>query len=447
MIGNLRRRKPGKMLLLAFAMTLVSTAGWGATYYVSTSGSDTSAGSRGSPWRTVQKAADRVVAGDNVVVLPGTYMENVTTKSGGLPNQYITFAAGGNVALTRFNIAHDWVRIDGFRFSGYAAANESSIFIGGSNVQVLNSAILGTGADVYGILSKYTLPYPNNVLIKGNVLDGLMFHNIVLFVTNSTVENNEIRNTSMDVFRIWGHDVLIRANYVHDIVDDPVNHADFIQTFGYDDEDAYNIVIDGNLMVNSFAQPCNLSNDNSLRQHDWIFRNNVYYRVAGTCNVGIPNVSFYNNTFYDCSYHNDSFAIGFLSQTGFNGNNGIVKNNIFIGSNRSTTGWYTKSANLTLTADYNYVASLAPSFGAKAGFSEPHGVNGGDPKFRDLSGLDFHLSYGGKGIDAGTAIPGFAYDKDGAPRPAGGAWDIGAYEYQGPFGKKPLPPTSVYVNP
>ena len=44
-----------------------------STYYVATSGSDGSAGSSATPWRTLQHAADTVAAGDTVIVRAGNY--------------------------------------------------------------------------------------------------------------------------------------------------------------------------------------------------------------------------------------------------------------------------------------------------------------------------------------------------------------------------------------
>jgi hypothetical protein len=45
----------------------------GSTYYVSPDGSDTAAGTEAAPFRTIQKAASLVDAGDTVVVRAGTY--------------------------------------------------------------------------------------------------------------------------------------------------------------------------------------------------------------------------------------------------------------------------------------------------------------------------------------------------------------------------------------
>ena len=52
-----------------------------------------------------------------------------------------------------------------------------------------------------------------------------------------------------------------------------------------------------------------------------------------------------------------------------------------------------------------------------------------DPGFIDAGTGDFHLRSGSPGIDAGVALTEVAYDMDGTPRPQGGQYDIGAYEY------------------
>ncbi len=49
------------------------SAASGSTYYVAPGGSDTAAGIEGAPFRTIQKAASVVGAGDTVVVQAGTY--------------------------------------------------------------------------------------------------------------------------------------------------------------------------------------------------------------------------------------------------------------------------------------------------------------------------------------------------------------------------------------
>ena len=65
-------------------------------YYVSPTGSDASGdGSQGRPWRTIQKAADTMSAGDTCHVLDGEYAEMVRPARSGSAGQFISFVAEG----------------------------------------------------------------------------------------------------------------------------------------------------------------------------------------------------------------------------------------------------------------------------------------------------------------------------------------------------------------
>lgn len=65
-----------KIISVLFLLFLIyPAAAYSATYYVSTTGSDLNPGTLIQPWRTVQKAASTVVAGDTAYVRRGTYNE------------------------------------------------------------------------------------------------------------------------------------------------------------------------------------------------------------------------------------------------------------------------------------------------------------------------------------------------------------------------------------
>ncbi len=66
-------------------------SGYGATYYVATTGSDANPGSSASPWLTIGKATSAAVAGDTVVVKAGTYQEQVFSRVNGSAGSSITF--------------------------------------------------------------------------------------------------------------------------------------------------------------------------------------------------------------------------------------------------------------------------------------------------------------------------------------------------------------------
>jgi hypothetical protein len=64
--------------LLLVALAFGSLIAEGADFFVSTSGVDANPGTLASPWRTIQKAVNTVIAGDKVNIRSGTYPERVT---------------------------------------------------------------------------------------------------------------------------------------------------------------------------------------------------------------------------------------------------------------------------------------------------------------------------------------------------------------------------------
>jgi hypothetical protein len=68
-------------------------ASGGATYFVSPSGSDAASGASGAPFKTVQRCASVMVAGDTCLIASGTYRETVTPSASGTAANRITYAA------------------------------------------------------------------------------------------------------------------------------------------------------------------------------------------------------------------------------------------------------------------------------------------------------------------------------------------------------------------
>src|SRR5262245_13500259 len=124
-----RRRLHGVGVVTAYVLSFViAPAGAGATtYYVAPTGSDMNAGAQAAPWQTLQKAGDVAAAGDDVIVLAGTYRGFRPRKSGTAQNP-IRFLAQPGVMVTspgpaNSNSDNIWVRdvdyvvIDGFESS------------------------------------------------------------------------------------------------------------------------------------------------------------------------------------------------------------------------------------------------------------------------------------------------------------------------------------------
>ena len=429
---------PWKMVLFwaiscfFFFMPLVVSA---ATYTVSTSGNDANAGSADKPWRTIQKAANTMVAGDRVVVTAGTYNESVATKTSGKSENYIEFAASGTVNMMGFAInGHDYIKINGFTISGEIGSYSSFISVKGSNCLVMNNTISYSGnSSIYGIVA---INPSANCTFRNNILRGLKYPAIAVNGSHHLFEGNLIENCSHDAFRVFGDNHIFRGNIVQNMNDLGLTHMDLFQTFGNNGDVSYNILIENNHFRNcAGTQIGNFTQDGVADIRDWTFRNNIFENINYQANIFAPGFKFYNNTFY----HSDQNTGGPLI---FNNNpsigvanGGVVMNNLFIdcGSRPLKSGWYLLDAGLTgFQADYNYVAGPeSAGFPSKQGFDEAHGINGGDPKFVSISGSDFGLQADSPAIDSGAAISGFNYDKNGKERPLGKAWDRGAYEGAG----------------
>lgn len=121
-----------KRAILLLVLILVAFEARATTYYVATpgnGGSDTNDGSSGSPWATIQKAADTMVAGDTVIVRDGTYAKFQVNASGtsGSPITYqaenpclatVDGAAGGQEPIFIPSTV-GWIVIDGFEVTNH----------------------------------------------------------------------------------------------------------------------------------------------------------------------------------------------------------------------------------------------------------------------------------------------------------------------------------------
>jgi hypothetical protein len=82
-----------RLLPLTHAILFSGLAAWGATYYVSPSGSDAFAGTLDKPFATVQFAVDQLHSGDVLNVRGGSYSETVTVRQSGSAGAPITIQA------------------------------------------------------------------------------------------------------------------------------------------------------------------------------------------------------------------------------------------------------------------------------------------------------------------------------------------------------------------
>ena len=430
---------------LLFGMVVLALAGsaHAATYYVRMGGDDSHAGTGNSDaeaWATIGHCASSVQAGDSCRAQEGSYDEIVTTQAGGTGDgSRLSFVADGAVVVQGFVIGNDYVTVQGFEVTACPSCG-GQLDVSADHVQLLDNVVHdnpnGDGTEI-SVSGSYALVRGNH--IYSSLARGGDYALIALGCNYCTIEGNELGpGVDVDDFRVWGHDTVISANYVHDstLSDGSGAHMDGLQTFGDNGGEAYNIVFERNLLrmaPGNTAQMFTMSNDSLTTIHDFVYRNNVWIGFGLQANIGIPNTIVVNNTFIDIDVNN-GFTFNLCYGGGFDDTGAVIKNNIIV----QTWDDAPYGDDGRVDGDYNLVSKLSGgSYLPLPGWSEAHGVSGGDPKFvsyagDDTSGAnDFHLLADSAAVDQGTDLSalGFSTDYDGVTRPQGAGWDIGAYEY------------------
>ncbi len=424
-------------LLLA---ALVLVPAHGATYYVAPSGSDANAGTEAQPWRTIQKAAVTLIAGDTVYVKIGTYNEKVFPKNSGIPGNYIVYAAypGDSVTLDGTGITLDWhdalftiegksyIKISGFRIVNSLSPHgsegiylkegmrqdhiiiEKNYFyniygpaVGGyccDNLIIDNNEItevnVGEGpgspgsGEAISVYDIHTFEFKNNH-IHHAYKEGMD----VQASSNGKIYNNHIHNVSsigiyLDAWDGPDHDINIYQNVVHDNGGDGIGIA-----IEQEEGSLRNISIYNNIVYNNAA--CGIAVSS-------------YFFLTPRENIKIMNNVLYNNG-------HDGINVGDVAVK-----NSVIRNNICSKNRRHQIASYSPSM---ITMDHNLIDGSTQICGNDALI--------GDPKFVNPSGADFHLREGSPAIDNGSAVDAPSDDFDGNPRPQGAGYDIGAYEFMG----------------
>jgi Domain of unknown function (DUF4082) len=407
-----------------------------ASYYVSTSGADSSQGTQASPWRTLSFAQTQVQAGDTVNVSAGTYTENLTIRTSGGSGAIIKFEGSGNAFIAgNVQLTGDYITLDGFTVSPPNVGPSCAINLGGNHDTVSNTVITNYGA---------TASNQATAFLTGG--------------SYNTIDHCSVLNLNdIDAFHVWGHDITISNNTISQVnlTNYAANHTDVFQTWGLQSSQySYNIRIFGNLVENCSCDIGNTETDGNPNLHDWYVYDNIFYNVNSSFFSGLPNTWIFNNLFMLGGNGGAGLCLDFYTDTAgtqsggdtgtdYNSAGSRVQNNIFI-ANAGDIGWGGNAGSQPQVVTNNYFASNT-SYAAESDPSGVSYVNGGNPNFVNAGGLNFHLNAGsiliGKGINLSSIFTG---DKDGNVR---NAWDIGPYAYTGSQGANPTPTPSPSPNP
>ena len=346
-----------------FAMLLLSVPSLCADYYVSPRGADSNPGTVKRPFRTIQRAANIVHAGDTVNVADGTYNEcNVSLNNSGTSNAPIRFQSqnkwGAKLAIplscdVGFNVRGSFVVIKNFDISGAGQPSSTGIFF--------NS---GSNHTAFG----------NKIHNIANVVQNNLNGNVGIFV--------ETANDLIDSNVIFGIGRLPGSN-----------------TFNHD----HGMYIDGSLGAAG-----------TIVQNNLLYNNTVGYNIQlypGTLN----NILIVNNTIDATGSHNAGCMVqgGNLTNSRIANNictnpkGGVMIHNDCCGDTASnvlidhniTSAPGMVELNNTYNIDSSNIFNANPS-----------------ALFSNLGGNDYHLVANSPAIGAGTSNRAPAIDFDGNAR-------------------------------
>lgn len=412
-----------------FCLTLQVQA---TTFYVAQTGNNGSPGSDARPWATLQHAAQTVSAGDTVIIRSGTY-QGFRATSGGTAGHPITFKADEAASVVIDSMGPD-------------NRKGSIIEIEEHDWWVLQGLEVTNAPDRAGI----DIRVADHVTVRNcNCHHNQKWGIFTAFAEDFTAEYNRC-SYSAEEHGIYhsnsGDRAVIRYNTCHN------NHACGIQinadpSMGGDGISSNN-TLSFNILYengNGGGAAINLA---SVRD-SLIYNNLMYNNHAGGIAAwddgqgqewGSRNNQYYNNTIHMPSNGRWAINIG-------NGSTGCrIFNNIMIHENSARGGLEVDASSLTgLVSDYNILGNVSVDENTislsqwRSAYShDTHSLTATAAETVNAPGTDYHLKADSPARDGGTALVEISTDIEGVVRPAGAAYDIGAYEYNtGTNGENP----------
>ena len=351
-------------------------------YYVAPAGSDTNPGSSGSPFRTLQKAAEVAGPGDTVVVRPGTYTGGsrmVSLSRSGEPGNPITFLS-----------ERRW------------------------------GAILD-GRD-QSLVAWYFDAGVGHIRVEG-------------------FEIRDLREHGFDFYGGGVHDITIVRNHVHHVGRNCTDTSNG-RTGASIGAGASRVTFDGNVWhhIGRFApgeQGCTPKTE-YYKNHDHgiyvenadrvTIKNNVFYGFGrgwpihrySSRDAKTRGLSIVNNTFVGQNTYREGQIILASPTEGLK-----IENNVFHGPNRAAL-YFENLRFPGASVRNNMVYGGVIKVGRPRGVTFSRNWERTDPRLRELP--DFRLRYDSPAIDAGLPLAEVTEDADGVRRPRGAGYDIGAYE-------------------
>ena len=464
-------------LLLSQGTVFLASAA-GSTYYVSTSGSDNNPGTFSSPWRTIQKAANVVTAGDTVYIRGGTYREKITLMNKqGTSSAWITFkpynseyvvvdgstVSGTYDGIFLFKDGCKYIRVTDLEIRG---TDNHGIFLYGGEIDHIriDHCVIHDceSSGIYCYSADQPTKYVRNIEFDYNTVydvnNGLSYstsYSPQEAISFSNVQGFNIHHNSLSQYGKEGIDVKSGSSsgsIHHNVIDTSLASPAFQWDYNH-----IGIYVDGyNRKNHDISIYCNTikgygglgialgaeSVGGSIE--DISIYNNIISLSSSSTNTdfrGIDSfndcpwkdVSIYSNTIYNYGSDNSPIRI-FPSASHIS--NLVIANNIISGTAYTLLAFQLLkstevSGRVTLRNNLYYRYGGTGHNLWKDGTDKSWGSNYiiNDPKFMDRYDYDLHLQISSPALDAGSMTYAPSTDFDGVTRPQGSYVEIGAYEY------------------
>jgi len=413
----------------------------GTVYYVAPTGSDSNPGTQDYPWRTIQKAADTLAAGDTVYIKAGIYEGGVSPQNSGSADNYIVYAAypgdtvtidGVSVTLPEWNglfnlVGQDYIRVSGLRVinAGPGPHNPGILVEDASHIIIEHNYVYNSSDS--GIMVWNS----NNVTVAQNEIEGACYGGYNEGISVGRTDTFEVRYNHVHhsikegvCAKDGSSNGKVFGNHVHDT--DAVGiYVDAQTEYTYNIEVFENVVHD--IAANGFAvaseQGGSLENvklyNNVAYHNKW-----VGFQVSSCCIAHHPisNVQIINNTSYDNGWDpwGGGIALDNPQAEGI-----VIRNNICSQNLYFQIAVDPSVPVQNVTVDHNLIDGYRGTEGETYGDDYVTG----DPMFVHATGGDFHLQQGSPAIDNGSSTDAPTSDFEGHARPHGAGYDIGADEY------------------
>jgi parallel beta-helix repeat protein len=395
------------VVVTAILTLAIATRTEAATYYVATTGTNaTTCGSQAAPCRTIAYAYEKVVAGDTIIVRPGTYAGEYN----------FTWSDGQRVfRLNKQGTASAPITL--------RSETKWGAIIDAQDNPLLGTAVSPTGT--YHVIQDFRI-------INGHK-DG-----IVLYGSFNKIVGNEIafNGNNGDPSYIYGMDGIFSdsktrgnqyvGNYIHDngrpVCEgvSPCSGDHGLYLCGDDELVANNISVHNTGYGLQIAGYETVSN---MRVFNNVFAENG--RAGIVIWEDIDGLTIQNNL-VTSNAHSAIYFYDYPAGHSHGVANTVIGNNLFYGNKYGDEITYVYSSGVGYTIGTNTVK---------------------DPLFVDPSAADYRLQSTSPAIDKGLTLPEASPDFVGTSRPQGSGYDLGPYEYvtQAPDVTAPASPSSLQV--